>query len=175
MRRQHLLLALFLLGGSTLEAQPSASPPSGGPEAAPATPAVAAPLARDQRRVTVAVATRFLPRGTMLRDQDFARRDTVIVWRWGAVGPDTTRVQPGWVTRRPIAAGEVLRSPAVMPPPVVESGRPVHAIWQEGPVRLVLAGTATNTAALGAPVGVRIDRGRRLDGIAVAPDTVRLR
>ena len=130
---------------------------------------------RNHRRVTMAVATRFLPRGETLRDEDIARRDTVITWRWGTIAPDTLRVQAGWVTRRPIAAGEVLRPPAVTPPPVVTSGSAVSAVWQDGPVRLVLSGVATNTAALGAPVGVRIDRGRRLDGVAVAPNTVRLR
>lgn len=130
---------------------------------------------RNQRHVTLAIATRFIPRGEALRESDIARRDTVITWRWGTIAPDTMRVQAGWVTRRPIAAGEVLRSPAVTPPPVVTSGSTVSAVWQDGPVRLVLAGVATNTAALGAPVGVRIDRGRRLDGVAVAPNTVRLR
>ncbi len=135
----------------------------------------AAPLARDQRRIQVAVATRFLARGDTLRERDVAWRDTVITWRWGTLGPDTTRVTAGWVTRRPIGAGEVLRMPAVMPPPVVQAGSPVRALYQDGAVQLVLAGTATNTAALGGPVGVRIDRGRRLDGIAVAPNTVRLR
>jgi len=131
-------------------------------------------LARNQRRVSLAVATRFIPRGEALRDSDIALRDTVITWRWGTVSPDTMRVQAGWVTRRPIAAGEVLRLPAVTPPPVVTSGSTVSAVWQDGPVRMVLSGVATNTAALGAPVGVRIDRGRRLDGVAVAPNTVRL-
>lgn len=135
----------------------------------------AAPLARDQRRVQVAVATRFLARGDTLRDRDVAWRDTVITWRWGTLGPDTTRVSAGWVTRRPIGAGEVLRMPAVMPPPVVQAGTAVRALYQDGAVRLVLTGTATNTAALGGPVGVRVDRGRRLDGIAIAPNTVRLR
>lgn len=130
---------------------------------------------RNQRRVTLAIATRFIPRGEALRDSDIAPRDTVITWRWGTIAPDTTRVQAGWVSRRPIAAGEVLRAPAVMPPPVVTSGAQVAAVWQDGPVRLVLSGVATNTAPLGAPVGVRIDRGRRLDGVAIAPNTVRLR
>jgi len=133
------------------------------------------PLARDQRRIQVAVATRFLARGDTLRERDIAVRDTVISWRWGTLGPDTTRVSAGWVTRRPIGAGEVLRSPAVMAPPVIQAGTPVRALYQDGSVQLVLTGTATNTAALGGPVGVRIDRGRRLDGIAVAPNTVRLR
>lgn len=131
-------------------------------------------LPRDQRRVSVAIATRALAAGEALVDGDWTLRDTIIVWRWNTA-PDTTRPAAGWVTRRAIAAGEVLKSPAVVPPPVVTSGATVTAIWQDGPVRLVLSGTATNTAAIGAPVGVRIDRTRRLDGIAIAPNTVRLR
>jgi flagella basal body P-ring formation protein FlgA len=51
----------------------------------------------------------------------------------------------------------------------------VAVLYQDGPVRIRLSGVATNTASLGAPVGVRIDATRRLDGIAVAPNTVRLR
>jgi flagella basal body P-ring formation protein FlgA len=51
----------------------------------------------------------------------------------------------------------------------------VTAIWQDGPLRVVVTGIATNTAAIGAPVGVRIDPTRRLDGIAAGPNTVRLR
>lgn len=129
---------------------------------------------RDQRPMRVAIATRDLATGSVLTDADMALKDTVIVWRWHTA-PDTTRPAAGWVTRRAIAAGEVLRTPAVMAPPVVTTGAAVTAIWQDGPVRLVLTGTATNTAAIGAPVGVRIDRTRRLDGIAVGPNTVRLR
>ncbi len=91
------------------------------------------------------------------------------------IAPDTTRALPGWVTHRNIAAGEVLRAPAVSPPPAVTSGSKVTAIWQDGPVRMVITGIATNNAAIGAPVGVRIDPTRRLDGIAAGPNTVRLR
>jgi flagella basal body P-ring formation protein FlgA len=131
-------------------------------------------LPRDQRVIRVAVATRAIASGESLADSDIALRDTTIVWRWNTA-PDTTRPAAGWVARRAIAAGEVLRAPAVMPQPVVTSGAAVTAIWQDGPVRLVLTGTATNTAAIGAPVGVRIDRTRRLDGIAIGPNTVRLR
>ncbi len=132
-------------------------------------------LRRDQRRVTLAVAARAFARGDTLRADDIAVVDTVITWRWGNVAPDTSRPGVGWVTRRAIAMGEVLREPAVMAPPVVTSGTTVTAIWQDGPVRLVLSGVATNTAAIGAPVRVRIDGTRRLDGIAIAPNTVRLR
>lgn len=129
----------------------------------------------DQRRVSVAVATRNITRGETLQSADIAVMDTVITWRWNGVTPDTTRAQAGWVSHRAIAAGEVLRAPAVTPPPVITSGSTVKAIWQDGPLTLVMSGVATNTATIGAPVGIRIDRTRRLDGIAVAPNTVRLR
>lgn len=132
-------------------------------------------LRADQRRVSLTVATRDLVRGDTLRAEDIAVKDTVITWRWNGLAPDTTRAQAGWVTRRPIAAGEILRAPAVTPPPVIASGATVTAIWQDGPLKLVMSGVATNSATIGAPVGVRIDRTRRLDGIAVAPNTVRLR
>ena len=137
--------------------------------------AAAGVLRADQRRVSVTVATRALARGDTLRAEDIGVADTIITWRWNGVAPDTTRAQAGWITRRAIAVGEVLRLPAVTPPPVVATGATVTAIWQDGPLKLVMRGVATNTAAVGAPVGVRIDRTRRLDGIAVAPNTVRLR
>ena len=126
-------------------------------------------------RVTLPVATRALQRGDTLHASDIALLDTAIVWHWNGIAPEIARPLPGWVTHRPIAAGEVLRAPAVSAPPIVASGATVSAIWQDGSVRLVLIGVATNSAALGAPVSVRVDRMRRLDGVAVAPNTVRLR
>lgn len=137
--------------------------------------AAATPLKSDQRRVSLTVATRALARGEALQLTDIAVVDTIITWRWNAQSPDTTRALPGWVTRRPIMAGEVLRAPAVSPAPLIESGATVKAIWQDGPITLVINGVATNTATAGAPVGVRINRTRRLDGVAIAPNTVRLR
>ncbi len=132
------------------------------------------PLARGQRRVTWPVARRALSRGDTVRADDIALMDTTIVWHWNSM-PDTTRAVAGWIVRRTIAAGELLRVPAIMAPPLVAAGATVSAVWQDGPLRLVLTGVATNTASLGAPVGVRIDRSRRLDGVAIAPNTVRLR
>ena len=128
---------------------------------------------RGMARVRLTVATRALQRGDTLRAADIAVVDTSIVWRWNTP-PDTTRAQPGWITRRTIAAGEVLRSPAVGAAPVVKAGTQVSVIYQDGPVRIMLTGIATGNAALGAPVGVRIDATRRLDGIAIAANTVRL-
>jgi len=126
-------------------------------------------------RVRLTVAARAIQRGDTLRADDIAVVDTTIVWRWTTIAPDTTRAQAGWIARRPIASGEVLRYPAVSAPPVVNAGATVAVLYQDGPVRIRLTGVATNTASLGAPVGVRIDAARRLDGIAVAPNTVRLR
>lgn len=137
--------------------------------------ATASPLPRGVVRVHLSVATRALQRGDTLQAGDIAVVDTTMIWRWTNVAPDTTRAQIGWMVNRPIAAGEVLRAPAVGAPPVVMAGRAVSVVYQDGPVRLQLAGVATNSAPLGAPVGVRIDATRRLDGIAVAPNTVRLR
>ncbi|MEQ1691849.1 MAG: flagellar basal body P-ring formation chaperone FlgA [Gemmatimonas sp.] len=131
--------------------------------------------ARGATRVRLSIATRALLRGDTLRADDIAVIDTAIVWRWSTSAPDTTRALPGWIARRPIAVGEVLRYPAIGAPPVVRVGTHVSVIYQDGPVRILLTGVATNTAPLGAPVGVRIDPTRRLDGIAVAPNTVRLR
>ena len=132
-------------------------------------------LGAQERTITVSVAARALVRGDTLQASDITTMDTTIVWRWTSIAPDTTRALPGWVTRRNIALGEVLRAPAVMPPPVITSGTRVTAIWQDGPLRVVVTGIATNTAAIGAPVGVRIDPTRRLDGVAAGPNTVRLR
>lgn len=151
-------VAVFATSSVALSAQPSADN-----------------TARGVARVRLSVATRALQRGDTLRAEDMTVVDTSIVWRWANSSPDTTRAQVGWVTRRPIAAGEVLRYPAVGAPAIVSAGASVTMIYQDGPVRIQLTGVATNTASLGAPVSVRIDNTRRLDGIAVAPNTVRLR
>jgi flagella basal body P-ring formation protein FlgA len=124
--------------------------------------------------VTLPVARRAMLSGDTVRAADIALLDTTLVWHWSSA-PDTNRAITGWVARRAIRVGDVLRAPAITAPPVVAAGATVSAIWQEGSLRLVLTGVATNSAAVGAPVGVRIDRVRRLDGVAIAPNTVRLR
>jgi flagella basal body P-ring formation protein FlgA len=155
-----VLLATVLVSGTAAAQQAVA----GGPA-----------VPRGYVRLSLPVATRDLARGSTVSAGDFRMIDTTMVWRWNGVAPDTTRAIAGWVTRRAVAAGELLRAPAVMAPPVVSGGATVSVIYQDGPVRLVLTGVATNSAPLGAAVGVRIDRARRLDGIAVGPNTVRLR
>ena len=139
-----------------------------------AQPSIAAD-ARGTARVTWPKALHALQRGDTVHAEDYVLADTVIVWHWNSMQPDTTRAIAGWVTHRAIAAGEFLRTPAVAPASVVTLGSAVTVVWLDGSLRLTLKGTATNNAALGAPVGVRIDKNRRLDGIAVAPNTVLLR
>ncbi len=80
----------------------------------------------------------------------------------------------GWTTRRMIAAGEVLRAPAVTPPAAVRAGDRVAVLWQQGGVALRLAGTAAADAALGTRVPVRVDARRRFEGVVTAPGVVTL-
>jgi len=130
--------------------------------------------ARGTVRVTWPRAVHAMPRGQSIAASDYVLVDTVIAWPWNSQ-PDTVHAIAGWVTRRAIAAGEFLRAPGVAPATLIAMGSAVKVLWQDGSLRLTLTGTATNNAVLGAPVGVRIDKNRRLDGIAVGPNTVRLR
>ncbi len=145
-------------------------------QASPVT--ASAPVARATSAATTvwtrAVATRALHRGDTLRTADFTLVDT-LVQRRPPYGLDTTTPQVGWLVQRPVAAGEWLRRPGVTPLPAVTAGQPVHAHWTDGTVHLAVNAIALNTAPIGAAVTVRVGRTRRLDGIVIAPDSVRLR
>lgn len=167
-----LTLALVLVAPAA-GAQASTPTPNVGGNSASA-PTTAPALPRGFVRLSLPAATHDIARGDTIRAGDFALVDTTLVWRW-ATPPDTTREIAGWVARRPIVAGELLRAPAVAAPSLVSAGATVTVLYQEGPVRLTLKGIATNSASLGAPVSVRVDGTRRLDGVAVANNTVRLR
>ena len=126
-------------------------------------------------QLTMPFSTRSLSRGDTLLESDIEMRDTTVSdRRYGAL-QDSDRARAGWIARRAIAAGELLRTPSVAPLPAVTSGTTVSVIYQDGPVRLVMTGIATNSAPIGAPVSVRIDHTRRLEGVASAPNTVRLK
>ena len=129
----------------------------------------AAPAGAQIRRV--AVATHQIARGTTLSAGDIELRDSTV--RSGAL-VDTAEVVPGWVTRRVINAGEILRAPAVEPPNLVTANQPVAVEWVDQNIRLTLRGTATRNAAIGSRVTVRMDNGRRVDGTVVAPGRVRI-
>lgn len=132
--------------------------------------ALSASLAHAQQPTRrAAIATRVLARGSVLSVDDFVYRDTTLR------GPaDTSRVDAGWVTRRTINAGEVLRAPAVEPPTIVQANQPVEIEWQDQNVRLTLRGIAGRNGALGERVSVRTELGHRIDATVVAPGRVRL-
>jgi len=161
-----------LLPRQTVHAQPAQG------HSAPAHAADTPPASRATSAATQvwtrAIAARPLMRGDTLRSDDFMLADT-LVQRRPPYGADTTTPQAGWLVQRPIGAGEWLRTPAVIPVPAVTAGRPVHAIYNDGAVQLAVAGIALRSAPIGGIVSVRVGRTRRLDGIVIAPDSVRLR
>jgi flagellar basal body P-ring formation protein FlgA len=125
-----------------------------------------APASGTQR---VAVATRTIARGTVLSAGDFTLRDTTLR------GPiDTSLVGEGWIARRLIGAGEVLRMPAVERPRMINANQPVELVWQDSNVILTLRGIATRNAAMGERIAVRTDSGRRVEATVVAPGRLRL-
>lgn len=120
----------------------------------------------------VAVATRTLPRGTVLSAGDYELRDTTL--RGNVALPDSTPVEPGWVTRRMINAGELLRSPAVEAPSVVNANSPVLIEWRDGNVQLTIQGIAARDGALGERIPVRTELGKRFEATVVAAGRVRI-
>lgn len=120
----------------------------------------------------VAVATHALARGVTLTAEDFELRDTSAARVIGAA--DSTSVAIGWVTRRAINAGEVLRAPAVEAPSVVNANTPVEVEFADKNVTLTLRGVAARNGAVGERVPVRTESGRRLEGTVVAPGRVRV-
>ncbi|MCC6316095.1 MAG: flagellar basal body P-ring formation protein FlgA [Gemmatimonadaceae bacterium] len=105
----------------------------------------------------VAVATRRLARGTVLTTADFT------ITRAMVRGVDSL-ARAGWVTRRVIEAGEVLRRPAVAPRPMVVAGQPVLFVMEEPGLRLTLDGRAVGAGELGDQVAVRLGANRTVEG-----------
>jgi flagella basal body P-ring formation protein FlgA len=129
-------------------------------------PALAAQQPSTQK---VAIATHALARGAVLGLGDIVYRDSTLRFP-----SDTSVIVPGWVTRRMIAAGEVLRAPAVEAPAAVSANEPVELEYQDQNVRLTVRGTATRRGSMGERVGVRTEQGRRMEGTVVAPGRVRI-
>jgi flagella basal body P-ring formation protein FlgA len=118
----------------------------------------------------IAVAAHALARGEVLSADDIEFRDTTLVRAMS----DTNQIVPGWVTRRAIAPGEVLRSPAVEPPIAVGANQPVQIEWRDDNIRMTVHGTSTRNASMGERVSVRTDSGRRIEATVVAPGRVRI-
>jgi len=130
--------------------------------------AVDAQLPRSAPR-RVAVATHAIARGAVITANDFAYRDSTMI-----LASDTAHVESGWVSRRMIAAGEVLRAPAVEPPSLVAANQSVAVEWNDQNVRLTMRGIATRNASLGSRVNVRMDSGRRVEATVIGVGRVRI-
>lgn len=118
-----------------------------------------------------AIATRDLARGSVLTATDMRWADTVGV---AASSSDTVRVVPGWVARRTIRAGEILREPSVSRPDLVSSGDAVDVVYSTPEVTIRVRGTAIGSGGQGDPVYVRLDNRKRLRGVVTAANTVRV-
>lgn len=128
-------------------------------------------LVRAGVRILEPVASRSLDRGATLEFGDVHLEPTV---HWGEPVSKGPKVELGWVAQRTIRSGEPLARPAVAPPKVVESGKPVQILWKRGGVAVTLAGKASGTAELGQRVYVRTENGQRLLGIARGPGRVEI-
>lgn len=119
-----------------------------------------APLAAQETAASGgAVALRLLPRGTVLQASD--------------VGGDDAASVLGFETQRVVAAGELLRPPAIAPAAIVRSGESVTVRVDKDGITVTRAGIALGNARIGQPVRVRIGQ-HSLSGIAAAPGVVRL-
>ena len=153
-------LVLLALAGRALHAQTVATalqPVAAAPAAAPA-----------GVERSVPVASRALPRGASLSAADYQVATVTVRYALRSAAA----AESGWVTRRPVAAGEPLIEPAVGPPALVTAGQPVTFVAGRDPVRLTIRGTAATAGSLGQMVWVRLDAGRRLRGVVTAPATV---
>lgn len=121
---------------------------------------------------TVPVAARALGSGVTLAATDI-RRDARV--QWGAPADSAITPGEGWLTRRPLAAGDVLSATTVTPPQLVRAGEAVRLEWHRGGVAIGLDGVALGPGALGQTVRVRLaERGGQRSGRVVGPNAVRL-
>jgi flagella basal body P-ring formation protein FlgA len=132
------------------------------------TPATTSPGPLGVQR-SVPVAAHALARGVTVLPADYQVTATVV----RAALRSAAAAESGWVTRRPIAAGEPLVEPAVGPPALITAGQAVNFVADAGGVHLSVRGTAATAGALGDHVWVRMDSGRRLRGLVTAPGIVR--
>jgi flagella basal body P-ring formation protein FlgA len=138
-------------------------------------PRLASPVAvrlRAGRVDTITVAARPLGINLVLASEDL-RRDVRLAW--GNPAADGAQPGEGWVTRRPLAAGDPITAANAMPPQLVKAGDAVQLEWQRGGVMVGLGGIALGSGALGETVRVRLaERGGQRSGRIVGPNAVRL-
>jgi flagella basal body P-ring formation protein FlgA len=119
----------------------------------------------------VPVASRDLIRGAVLVANDIKWSDTTLT---DGSTPEAANVAPGWVARRVIRQGEILREPGVAKPDLVNSGDAVDVVYSTPGVAVKVRGTAVGRGSAGDEVYVRLDNRRRLRGVIAGPNTVRV-
>lgn len=119
----------------------------------------------------VPVATRRLPRGTVLSESDISVARVV---DWSAHRTADLPSVSGWITRRIIHPGERLREPALAPAPAVKAGDTVLLLAGGPGFRLSITGTATADGAPGRTLAVRLGAGRVVSGTVLGPGTLAL-
>lgn len=123
-------------------------------------------------RVTMPVATRALTAGHAITEDDVQQVERV---RWGVPAGEPVQSPIGAVTRRAVAAGDLLRSPTIAPPTLVTSGDRVRVTFQRGGVTVSATGTAVGRGALGETISVRLDTGyRRIRAVVVGTGAVQI-
>jgi flagella basal body P-ring formation protein FlgA len=102
------------------------------------------------------VAARRLERGTVLRESDIKHVP--------ATGPAqrAALAAPGWVTRRVIQAGELLRAPAVAPAPDVRAASTVAVVTAGTTVQIRVSGIAMTSGVVGDTILVSLGTGSRI-------------
>jgi flagellar basal body P-ring formation protein FlgA len=138
------------------------------------TPAKASPAAVRVRvglLDSVTVAARPIARGATLAAADTRHEERV---RWGVPALEMMPGE-GWVTRRPLAAGDEITPSSATAPQVIKSGDQVRVEWQSGAVTVALDGVAMGSGSLGEMVSVRLaERKGQRRGKVMGPGSVRL-
>lgn len=111
-------------------------------------------------------ATRDLPRGHVLEAGDIEHATA------SREEDDAALPAPGWVTRRMIRSGELLRAPAVVPPPLVARGDTVTVNWRVAGIRIARKGVALGDGFRGDTLLVRVGALHRVRAVAKGPSIV---
>jgi flagella basal body P-ring formation protein FlgA len=125
----------------------------------------------------VAVAAREIARGTSLSPADIGYASTAVRAPEATASIDAAAADDslvGWTTRRLIAAGEPLKSPAVAPPVLVKANAFVDVIYQDGGITITARGRASRAASLGERLTIRLDAQRKVEAIVIAAGRVRV-
>ena len=129
--------------------------------------AILSPPAAREAGAQSPAAARDLPRGHVLEAGDIVASSAL-----DGSTDGTAHVQPGWITRRVVREGELLRAPAVAPPPTVARGDAVTVRWNIEGVQITMPGVALGDAEAGDSILVRLDALRRVSAVVRGPSTV---